>query len=173
MANPTTKAELLAAVTSSYDAFEKLLSPLTQEQLLTPEVNGTWSIKDNVAHLSAWHRRTLIFLRAAARKSTLDQLPEAIDETGIDQANERFYRENKDRSLNEVLQEFRTSYIELVGAVQALSERDLFVAERFAWMKGAPLWHIVAWNTFEHYQEHREIIETWLVSPQSVEKRRY
>lgn len=32
MADPTTKAELLDAISSSYNAFEKLLSPLTQEQ---------------------------------------------------------------------------------------------------------------------------------------------
>lgn len=135
-------------------------------------MNGKWSIKDNIAHLAAWHKRTLSFLQAAARNSPPDQLPDAIDETGIEQANERFYQESKDRPLNEVLQVFRTSYIELVGAVQALSEQDLFVSGRFAWMKGVPLWHSVAWNTFEHYQEHSEIIEAWLVSSRSVEKRK-
>ncbi len=172
MVDPTTKAELLAAITSGYNAFEKLLSPLTQEQLLTPGVNGTWSIKDNIAHLAVWHKRALSFLQAAARKSTPDQLPEAIDETGLDQANEQFYQENKDRPLNEVLQAFRTSYIEVVGAVQALSEQELFDSGRFVWMKGVPLWHIVGGNTFGHYQEHSEIIEAWLSLSKSVEKRK-
>ncbi len=171
MAGPTTKAELLAAISSGYDAFEKMLSPLTQEQLLIPEVNGPWSIKDNIAHLAVWHQRALIFLQAAKRKSTLDQLPEAIDDAGIDQANELFYQENKDRPLNEILQKFRTSYIELVGAVQALSDEELFDAGHFAWMKGDPLWHIVSGNTFEHYQEHSEIIESWLALSRSIGKR--
>ena len=159
MADPTTKAELLAAITSGYNAFEKLLSPLTQEQFLVAELNGAWSIKDNVAHLTAWHQRTFSFLQGVAQKTPRDQLPEAIDEAGVDQANERFYQENKDRSLNEVLQAFRTSYVELVGAVQALSEEELFEPGRFAWMKGDPLWYTVAGNTFDHYQEHAEIIE--------------
>lgn len=162
MADPTTKAELLETISSSYNAFEKLLSPLTQEQLLTAGVNGTWSIKDNIAHLTAWHQRLLIFLHAAIRKSAAQQLPDAIEETGLDQANEQFYQVNKDRSLNEVLQAFRTSYIEVVGAVQALSQEELFEPDQFSWMKGAPLWHTIAGNTFGHYQEHTEIIEAWL-----------
>lgn len=172
MADPTTKTELLAAIFSGYNAFEKFLSPLTQEQLLTPGVNGAWSIKDNIAHITAWHQRTLSFLQAAVHKGPPDQLPEVIDEAGIDQANEQFYQANKERSLPEVLQAFRTSYIEIVGAVQALSEPELFDPGRFAWMKGAPLWHIVGGNTFEHYLEHTEIIETWLSSSRSVEKRK-
>ena len=162
MADPTTKAELLAAVSSGYNAFEKFLSPLTQEQLLTPGVNGIWSVKDNIAHIVAWHQRSLGYLSAAAQKRAPDHLPEGLDEGGIDRVNERFYQEYKDRPLNEVLQAFRTSYIEVVGAVQALSEEDLFDPTRFAWMKGTPLWRIVSGNTYEHYQEHADIIQAWL-----------
>jgi hypothetical protein len=162
MADPTTKAELLDEIANGYNAFEKLLSSFTQEQLLTPGVNGTWSIKDNIAHLIAWHQRVLIFLQAAARKSASERLPDAIEEAGLDQANEQFYQANKDRPLNEVLQIFRTSYIEVVGAVQALSQEELFRSDRFAWMKGEPLWYTVAGNTFGHYQEHTEIIDAWL-----------
>jgi hypothetical protein len=162
MTDPTTKAELLEAVFSSYNAFEKLLSSFTQEQLLVPGVNETWSIKDNVAHIAAWHQRSLAYLQAAARKRVPEHLPEALDEGGVDRVNEQFYQDNKNRSLNEVLQEFRTSYIEIVGAVQALSQEELFDPNRFAWMQGAPLWHIVAGNTSGHYQEHTEIIEAWL-----------
>jgi len=169
MADPTTKAELLEAISNSYNAFEKLFSSFTQAQLLAPGVNGTWSIKDNIAHLAAWHQRLLVFLQAAIHKSAAQQLPDAIEEAGLDQANEQFYQANKDRPLNKVLQAFRTSYIEVVGAVQALSQEELFEPDRFAWMKGAPLWHTIAGNTFGHYQEHTEIIEAWLNA--SSEKR--
>lgn len=162
MADPTTKAELLASVSSSYNAFEMFLSPLTQEQLLTPGVNETWSIKDNIAHIAAWHQRSLAYLQAAAQKRVPQHLPEALDEGGVDRVNEQFYQENKDRSLNQVLQEFRTSYIEVVGAVQALSQEELFDPDRFSWMKGTPLWQIVTGNTSDHYQEHTEIITAWL-----------
>ena len=164
MADPTTKAELLAAISDGYNAFEKLLSPLPQEWLLLPGVNGTWSIKDNIAHIVAWHQRSLDYLSAAAQKRLPDQLPEVVDGEGVDPTNEQFYRENKDRSLNSVLEAFRTSYIEIVGAVQALSEEELFEPPRFAWMKGTPLWRIVSGNTYEHYQEHAEIIQAWLSS---------
>jgi hypothetical protein len=169
MADPTTKAELLEEISSSYNTFEKLLSSFTNTQLLTPGVNGTWSIKDNIAHLAAWHQRVLVFLQGAVHKSAADQLPDAIEEAGLNQANEQFYQVNKDRPLNEVLQAFRTSYIEVVGAVQALSQEELFEANRFVWMKGAPLWYTIAGNTFGHYQEHTEIIQAWLSA--SSEKR--
>jgi hypothetical protein len=166
--DPTTKAELLAAMSNGYNAFEMLLSPLTQEQLLTPGVNAEWSTKDNIAHIGTWHQHALNYLQAAIQKRMPDQLPEVVDDEGVDQSNERFYQENKNRSLDEVLQTFRISYIQLVGAVQALSEEELFDPARFAWMKGTPLWRIVSGNTYEHYQEHAEIIEAWLGASRDV-----
>jgi hypothetical protein len=65
-------------------------------------------------------------------------------------------------SLERVLADFHRSYESALARVEALTEEDLVDPQRFAWRKGDPLWHMVAANMWEHYQEHRESIEKWL-----------
>jgi hypothetical protein len=54
MPEPIAKAALLDTIQTGYSQFETLLAPLSEEQMTTPTVNGTWSIKDTIAHLTAW-----------------------------------------------------------------------------------------------------------------------
>jgi len=51
---PADKAELLAIIRDGYEQFEDLLASLQEEQMTIPGVNGSWSVKDNLAHLTAW-----------------------------------------------------------------------------------------------------------------------
>ncbi|HEY4384036.1 MAG TPA: DinB family protein, partial [Ktedonobacteraceae bacterium] len=51
---PANKAELLTHIQAEYDRFEALLASLSEEQMTIPGVNGTWSVKDNLAHLTTW-----------------------------------------------------------------------------------------------------------------------
>ena len=61
------KGTLLTKMREGYAAFEALLAPLSDEQMTTPTVNGNWSIKDNLAHLSFWHRHTLSRVEAVQK----------------------------------------------------------------------------------------------------------
>ena len=82
----------------------------------------------------------------------------------MDQINAHFYQENKALTLDVVLQQFGTSYIQVVAAIQALSDEELTSTQLFDWLGDTPLWQLVEGNTYSHYQEHAEIIQTWLVS---------
>jgi Protein of unknown function (DUF1706) len=46
-----------------------------------------------------------------------------------------------------------------------MNEEDLIGPQRFAWMKGNPLYYLVAGDTYEHYEEHSKPIREWLVNP--------
>ena len=162
MSEQITKATLLDKVSSGYNAFEKLLSPLTQAQMLVPEVNDGWSIKDNIAHITSWHQRLLELLQAAGQRRPPARIPEILDDATVDQINEHFYQENKSLTLDVVLQRFRTSYIQVVAAIQALSDEDFTATQRPAWLEGTPLWEVVRDNTYGHYREHTETIQAWL-----------
>ena len=162
MSEQITKATLFDKVSSGYNAFEKLLSPLTQAQMLVPEVNGGWSIKDNIAHITSWHQRLLELLQAAEQRRPPAKIPETLDDATVDQINEHFYQENKSLTLDVVLQRFRTSYIQVIATIQVLSDEDFTDTQRFAWLEGTLLWQVVKDNTYGHYQEHAEIIQAWL-----------
>ena len=163
MSEPIDKAKLLDQMSTSYAALEEILAPLDKTQYSTEGVIPGWSIKDMLAHIASWHHRLLAWLDAAVRNQepTLSGL-DSVEE--MDALNAQFYQENKSRPLDEVLADFRTSRQQIMDIVQAMPEEDLMSPHRFDWSKGEPLWHLIAGDTFEHYQEHLAQIQEWLAS---------
>ena len=158
------KVALLEKINCGYAAFQTLLAVLGEAQMTTVEVNGSWSIKDVLTHLTAWQRAMVDRLHAAVR-SEKPALTDLTDEE-IDRLNEQFYQEGKSRPLAEVQTDFRTTFLQIVEVVQALPWEDLADAHRFAWLNGTPLWRYVAGDTYEHYQEHIESIREFLKTSQ-------
>ncbi|HZR42065.1 MAG TPA: ClbS/DfsB family four-helix bundle protein [Ktedonobacteraceae bacterium] len=157
------KTQLLNEIRTSYANFEAVLASLSTEQMITPGVNGTWSIKDNIAHLSTWQRVLLNRLEAVHNNTTPSE--ELYDEETVDAVNERFYQQDKPRSLDDVLTEFRSLYQQVVEQVQAISDEDL--NRPLSWREGEPIWPTIVGNTNEHYQEHMQIIQNWLTKHNS------
>ena len=82
----TIKAALLDNIQEEFNQLETLLSPLSDVQLTTPTVNSTWSIKDNLAHLTAWHGYLLHVLAGVLNdKEPQEYMPGYTNE---DEANE-------------------------------------------------------------------------------------
>ena len=157
------KAELLDKLQTGYDEFENLLTPLSEEQMTTPEVNGSWSIKDNVAHLAVWQGYLLTQLHGVLDDKEPPEFGPGFSTE--DEENEHFYQENKDRPLADVLATFRSLFQSLLATIQVMDEEVLNAP--FPWRKdGNPVWYTIAGNTYGHYEEHGNIIGRWLNSSQ-------
>lgn len=162
MSDPTTRAELLEKMQSSYAMFEALLAPLSETQLTTPGVNGEWTIKDILAHIMIWQKRMIVRLEAVVRNEEPRLQPAINTEEEMHQFNADTFVSNRSRPLGEIQADFRASARQLLTSVEAVSENDLFNPQRFAWMDGEPLWKNVGGNSFWHYEEHAPMIEEWL-----------
>jgi hypothetical protein len=156
MAEQMDKAELLNSMHTGYAVFETLLTPLSTEQMTRPGVNGEWSVKDILSHLTAWHRHLLHLIEVTKRSEEPSDIPDGLT---TDQINDQFYQQNKHRPLGEVLDDFRSTYRQVDDWVNALSEEGL---HKSPWPGSAPLWGYVAGNTYEHYEEHSRPIQEWL-----------
>ena len=158
---PADKAELLANIQAGYDQLEALLASLSEEQMTTPGVNGSWSVKDNLAHLTAWQN-----YQAARQEGILNGIEPPDPAPGLeteDEENDYFYQLYKDRPLAEVLADFRASYQRILAATHALSWEAL--NEPFPWSDNdVPVGAYTMGNTYGHYDEHRETIQRWLES---------
>jgi hypothetical protein len=159
---PADKAELLAMIQTAYDQFEALLASLSEEQMTVPGVNGTWSVKDNLAHLTAWQN-----YQAARQEETLNGGPEppkpAPGAESEDEINAYVYQQHKDQPLAEVLTDFRAAYQRILAATLALSWEAL--NEPFPWYDNdVPVGAYTLGNTAGHYEEHGKIIQSWLES---------
>ncbi|QBD75811.1 ClbS/DfsB family four-helix bundle protein [Ktedonosporobacter rubrisoli] len=169
------KVEILTKIQTGYAQFETLLASLSEEQMTIPNVNSNWSVKDNIAHITAWQDYLVEQLQGIMTGKKPSQflpdlsLPDSL--SGIDEINEGIYKKYKDRPLAEVLAAFRASYQRVLEAVRAMSEESLNVPPSWG-TKNDPDWlliasddparFIIASNTYEHYKEHSDIIQHWL-----------
>lgn len=157
------KTELLQQIRDERGALEEVLTRLTTDQMLLPGVDGEWSVKDALAHISAWEQRMLNWIGSHLR-GELPQVPLPWD---VERMNAETYAQVKDKSLTQVLEEFHQSYQESLALAERLTEAQLQTQYLDTWPMG-PLWLGVAANTNFHYKEHRCDIEKWLATAKDI-----
>lgn len=152
-----TKTRLLALIREERGLLEMTLARLTHAQMFLPGVDGQWSVKDVLAHISAWERMMIKWTGSHLRGEKPD-VPLPWD---VDHINEGIYTQVKDKSLADVFEEFRSSYWEALSLVESLTEVQLQKVHDDTWPMG-PLWTGIAGNMNEHYKDHRQDIQKWL-----------
>lgn len=164
------QAELLKLIAESFEQMERLVASIDESQLTQPGVYDNLSVKDILAHLSAWERMAADWIGAAlcgerpVFYAPGFEVSHPDDEVVMHRLNDHIYQENRDRPLDEVLTQFRATHLHTLELVQALSEVDLTDPHRFEWCNSRPLWTLIAVNSYEHYEEHIVLIQAWLES---------
>jgi DinB superfamily len=144
---PAHEGILLGQVYSQQDATATILRLLTGEQMVEPGVQGPWSIKDVLAHLTEWEQRVSGWILVELQGETIgpDQIPPLA---ARDTLNDAAYYVNRDRPLADVLAYYKAANLELIQMIARLPDASLY-------------WHITE-NIVEHFQEHRAAIEAWV-----------
>ena len=157
------KKQLLAEMQSEQAAWLALLDEIGEENMTQPEVAGGWSIKDIVAHITGWRRRTVLRFRAAL-DPTVDMTPywpaELDEDDEVDEINAWIYKANRGRPLADVLNDSREVFQQLVAAVDALSDEQLNDPQRFPWLEGERLTGAFIFGHF--HEEHEPDMRAWL-----------
>src|SRR3989442_13022054 len=103
---PISKKQLLAELQSEQAAWLALLDEIGEENMTQPEVAGGWSIKDIVAHITGWRRRTVNRFRAALDPSTDRRAlwpPEFHETDEVAEINAWIDKVNRNRPLPSVI----------------------------------------------------------------------
>ena len=163
MATPTTKDDLLALIASAHQRLEASLRTLTDDQINAPLLEGDWSVRDALAHLSFWEQRALYALQHEPVDGKAAVPEEIADLTGsadwTDAANARVYERNRGRDLSDIRAEFERSYADVLQVIGELSDDDVFSSTKLSRQIGQPVLDLIAGNTYEHYDEHTDAIE--------------
>jgi uncharacterized protein (TIGR03083 family) len=146
-----TARELLRSIQEERARLEATLARLTSEQILAPGVDGPWSVKDILVHISYWERD---LLRRLAGQGSVHA------PTG--DVNERVFQANRARPLEAVMAEFDASFRALMTRLVELSDEELNRPPFYRPWQARPLWRDVASETYEHYWEHTEPLRVWL-----------
>ena len=162
MAKQISKDQLLKDIRTERRRLEKNLSALTREDMILSGVTGTWSIKDILAHLVAWEKLFLEWYFMGVQGGIPNTMPVGMSQKTIDALNQRIYEKNQRRSLNEILEEFHSSYQEILRVIESIPEEDMFTHNRFRWTGPLTLADYIAGNTCNHYAWAKSQIRKWL-----------
>lgn len=168
MTEQKSKAELLEMRRALYTHFDALIAGLSEQHIQMPGVNGDWSVKDHIAHLTFWERVNLLEILKAIEQGTswIDPGLESTEEMR-DQTNQQVYLQNKNRSLADVLSEFQVTHQQVMEYLEKLSEEELKTP--YEWLGG---YTIITWlnEPNGHYDEHEQYIRDWLARQSSAKE---
>jgi hypothetical protein len=152
-----TKPELLSRIHTERNRLEEMIASLTPAQMLVPGVDGEWTVKDVLAHISAWERWMIRWTNNLLQ----DEKPETPELWDVERMNEEIYARVKNIPFAEVLEEFSLSYRDSLTLIENLSEDQLQAIYLDTWPLG-PLWERIIDNTASHYSDHCRDIQKWL-----------
>src|SRR5262245_56164192 len=99
------KSELLNWLQEKYQQWEAFLDQIGSARLNQPGVNGDWSMKDIVAHLTGWNRWLVDRLQAAGHGKPEPLPPWPAHVQTEDEINAWIYESNRGRLARKVLDE--------------------------------------------------------------------
>jgi hypothetical protein len=161
------RAELIGGLQEEYRNWQALLDQIGPARMDQSGVAGPWSVKDIVAHLTGWRRRTVARLQAAQRGQPEPPPPWPAQLQTDDEINAWIYESNHGRPVGVVLDESHQVFQQLLAAIEGLPDEVVKDPERhLPWLDDQP---ITAYEFFSHFhEEHEPDVRAWLVR---VEKR--
>ncbi len=159
---PSNKKELMQWVNNEWAKLVRVIEPLTAEQMNKLDANG-WSIKDNLAHVTAWENFMLLscFQNIPAYQ-VLEIDQDAYRQGDEDAWNEVLLQRYKNRPLSDVLADFYATHEQVMAELDRASFTDLTeqVYADDPQQRSMLCW--VMYNTYNHYQDHRLTIEKFI-----------
>ena len=148
---PMNTQQVLQRLDAAWAGFEDSYAGLADAQLLTPGVQGGWSVRDIIAHVTWWEEESLTHLpliRDGGRPPRY-----SVTYGGIDAFNALMTERRRHLSLGEVLRQHREVHDRLLDYVRA-APGALFTREtRFR--------RRLRLDTYAHYPLHARAIRAW------------
>jgi hypothetical protein len=155
-----TKAELLEQFRQEQAAWEALLADVTPARMEIPNSLDEWTFKDTVAHLTTWWRWHVGRLADVRRGNDPTDHP---TQDNVQVINRWIYFTNRDRPLDDVLDDAAAAWQAFEDGLQALDEHVLFTPDQVASPDGKAFGPTELQNFVRHlHEEHEPEIREWL-----------
>ena len=158
------KSEFLDGLREEYQQWEALLNQIGEARMDQPGVAADWSIKDIIAHLTGWRRRTVARLHAAqhGEGEPPSYWPAHLQaDVDLDEINAWIYESNHERPVREVLDESHHVFQQMFAAIEGLPDAVLSdPAHHLPWLEAES---IKSSDFFAHFhEEHEQDMRAWL-----------
>jgi hypothetical protein len=156
---PENKQELMSAIRREWGLLMDVVARLDEEQMNRPDAGG-WSPKDNLAHLTEWMKSMLGHHIDKRPAHEVMDLPEEITRGwDMEVINPELFERNRNRSAQDVVDELRRVYDEVIARLDAMSFDELMAPRHADDPEKRPLLLWVIGDTSDHFAEHRAVIE--------------
>jgi hypothetical protein len=158
----TSKDQLIERIAAKQQAWRDLVTEVGRERMNEPGPMGDWTFRDLVSHLAGWRNRTVARLEAAGRGEPEPADPWPAELTDDDAINDWIHDRDRDRSLDDLLADYDSSFDRLAAAIAALPDDAATKPDYFPWMEGTA---VVEGDFFSHLdEEHEPSIREWLAT---------
>jgi hypothetical protein len=161
------KTKIISKLREEFNHWEKLVNGISEEKITTGYFDGGRSVKDIVAHLTAWQQVSVARLEAAltGKEPVLPDWLRGLDpelDDNTDKYNEWIYEFYHSKSWSDIHREWSDRFLHLLELAEVVPENDLLEAGKYPWLKEYPL-SAVLLGTYDHHNEHLEPILVWLL----------
>ena len=162
---PITRENLIARIQKGRKALDVVIQSFAEEDLSRPGPER-WSVKDHLAHMTAWAKGVVALLHKQPRWEGMGLSRSRIEGLDEDAINEMLYQQNRERSLAEVQADFQRTYEDLITTIQGLEDKDLtrgylyFQPFEGETERPWPIVTLINGNSWAHYEEHIPWIQT-------------
>lgn len=162
MARPKTREEL---ITSNRENFQKLLDQvqdIPREEIHLEGVCETWSVKDILAHLHAWHMLFLTWYQIGMGGENPAMPAPGFSWRETPELNETLYEEYQDEEYEDILQSLNESHREVAEIMEKHTDQELFTKKLYHWTGSTSLGSYMVSATSSHYNWAFDLIREWL-----------
>jgi hypothetical protein len=151
------RTQLLTELIRTRAELQALLNDLGENHMLVPGADGAWSVRDVLAHLTAWEVDMLTNMGRVKRGAK----PGTVQWTKatIQKQNEIWHTEMKDRPLHRVMLDFDGVRKQTLRVLEGLSDQE--AAQPVDWLQGRSLVDYAIEMTLNHEREHLEQLRRW------------
>jgi Protein of unknown function (DUF1706) len=153
--------EAAARVRADRQVWRDLVVEVGRDRMNEPGPMGEWTFRDLAAHLAAWRNIRIPIVEAAGRNEPAPEPPwpaELGDDD--DRINDWFQERDRDRSLDDVLDDYDGSFDRLAAAIEALPESLANDPNAMAWTEGEALVDVDF--TGHLHEDHLPAVRAWL-----------
>jgi uncharacterized protein (TIGR03083 family) len=167
MPRPNSQADLTAQSRRAWEALQAETGPLSAAEMTAPGTVGEWSVKDVLAHLTAWQQMVLGWYAAGKRGETPRTPSDKHTWAQIPALNQDIYEAHRDQPLDEVRAELAASHRQAMSLVESLDDAELFTPNVYAWTKTTTLGSYFTSALSSHYEWARKEIRKGLKAQRS------
>jgi hypothetical protein len=147
------KTDLIKTIVTEHRKLEDALATIKADRMETSASENIWTVKETLVHITHWEQ---VLLADHARLVRGESIHELVDDEEMNTLNAEVRLHAKTIPLVQVLDEFNSSFRQLINWLEKLDEAEL----RSPFAYGMSLGEFIEEDTWKHYGEHLHLLTT-------------